>query len=137
MPSHHPHYSQLANLELHRFIGVEVHDASDGKAHLSFLVRDSMLTPGASLHAGYIYTVCDFAAYVALMGQLSADEGAVTHDLHVSVMRSAKPGERVDVRATTVRRGRTIAFLDVQAVCGDRLVASARVTKSMVPITTG
>ncbi len=137
MTPHHPHFAQLFDLELHRFIGVEFHDASDGRAHLSFLVRDSMLTPGSSLHAGYLYTVCDFAAYVALMGQLAADEGAVTHDLHVSLMRAARPGERVDVCADVVRRGRTIAFLDVQAFCGDRLIASARATKSLVPITSG
>lgn len=130
----HPHFAQLADLELHRFIGVEYHDASEGKAHVSFTVRESMLTPGSSLHAGYLYTVCDLAAYVALMTELKSGEGAVTHDLHVSVMRAAQPGERVDIRAEVVRRGRSIAFVDARAFAGDRLLASAHATKSLVPI---
>lgn len=130
----HPHFARLADLELHRFIGVEIQEAGVGKAHLSFMVRDSMLTPGASLHAGYLYTVCDFASYVALMSELADNEGAVTHDLHVSLMRSAGVGERVDVHAEVVRSGRSIAFLDVRAFVGERMIASARATKSLVPI---
>ena len=134
MQPDHPHFAALAALELHRFIGVEFNTASNGKAHLSFIVRANMVTPGGSLHAGYLYTVCDLAAYVALMTLLAADEGAVTHDLHVSVMRPAQVDERVDIRAEVVRRGRTIAFVDVRAFAGERLLASARATKSLVPI---
>jgi uncharacterized protein (TIGR00369 family) len=128
----HPHFAALAAFELHRFMGIEFHLAHDGRCHLSFAVTQKMLTPAPALHAGFYYTACDLAAYAALLSELKHTEGAVTHDLHVSVMRSAGPGERVDVHAEVVKLGRTLAFLDARAICGDKLVATARVTKSLL-----
>ncbi|MDZ4760917.1 MAG: PaaI family thioesterase [Alphaproteobacteria bacterium] len=134
MTPNHPHFPPLMAFALHRFIGVDCVDAREGAARFTFVVTDAMLTPSGGLHAGFIYTVCDLAAYAALMTTLSDTEGAVTHDLHVSVMRTARSGERVDVDAGIVRRGRTLCFLDARATCGERLLATARITKSLVSI---
>jgi len=115
----HPHFAGLSAFPLHR-------------SHLAFEVGPDMLTPAPALHAGYLYAASDLASYVALLSLLTHDESAVTHDLHVSVMSSARAGDRVDIRAEVVRRGRTLAFMDVRASCGDRLLSTARVTKSMM-----
>jgi uncharacterized protein (TIGR00369 family) len=128
----HPHLAALREHALHRMMGVQFRTAQGGKAHLSFVVAPEMIVPAGALHAGYVYTARDLASYAALMSELDHDVGAVTHDLHVSVMRTAGAGEMVDVHAEIVRRGRTLAFLDARAVCGDRLLATARVTKSLI-----
>jgi len=128
----HPHFAGLSAFPLHRQMGLEYRSAADGRSHLAFEVGPDMLTPAPALHAGYLYAASDLASYVALLSLLTHDESAVTHDLHVSVMSSARAGDRVDIRAEVVRRGRTLAFMDVRASCGDRLLSTARVTKSMM-----
>jgi uncharacterized protein (TIGR00369 family) len=128
----HPHFAALAAFPLHRDIGVEFLKAADGRSQLAFTVTEAMLTPAPALHAGYLYAVSDLAAYVALLSLLDPQESAVTHDIHVSVMRSAQQGERVEVCAEVVRRGRTLAFIDARCEADGRLLSTARVTKSMM-----
>lgn len=129
----HPHLTALGNHELHRFMGAELRLAAGGKSQISFPVTERMLVPAGALHAGLLYTACDLAAYAALLSELPDNEGAVTHDIHISVMRSASAGDVIDVTAEVVKRGRTLAFIDARAMSGDKIMASARVTKSLVP----
>jgi uncharacterized protein (TIGR00369 family) len=131
MITDHPHLAALMQFGLHRDMGVKFHMAHEGRAHISFVVTPAMLTMAPALHAGYLYTACDLASYAALTSLLRPDEGAVTHDLHVSVMRSAMGGETVDIHAQVVKHGRTLAFLDARAMTGERLLATARITKSL------
>lgn len=128
----HPHFAGLSAFPLHRQMGIVYHLAEGGRSHLSFTVAPEMLTPAPALHAGYLYSASDWASYVALLSLLGHDESAVTHDMHVSVMSSAQAGATVDVRAEVVRKGLTLAFIDVRASNGDRLLSTARVTKSML-----
>jgi uncharacterized protein (TIGR00369 family) len=131
MITDHPHLAALMQFGLHRDMGMQFHLAHEGRSHVSFTVTPAMLTMAPALHAGYLYTACDLASYAALTSLLRHDEAAVTHDLHVSVMRSAIGGERVDIHAEVVKRGRTLAFLDARAMSGERLLATARITKSL------
>lgn len=131
MISDHPHLPALLAFGLHRDMGVEMRRAHDGRAHLSFPVTPAMLTPAPALHAGYLYAACDLCSYAALLSLLDHGEAAVTHDMHVSVMRSGGPGDTVDIHAEVVKRGRTLAFIDARAMAGDRLLATARITKSL------
>jgi uncharacterized protein (TIGR00369 family) len=128
----HPHFAGLSAFPLHRQMGIEYHAAEDGRSHISFRVLPEMLTPAPALHAGYLYTGCDLCSYIALMSLLAPEEAAVTHDIHVSVISSAQADDRVDIRAEVLRRGRSLAFMDVRAMAGNRLLATARVTKSFL-----
>ncbi|WP_043764982.1 PaaI family thioesterase [Algiphilus aromaticivorans] len=119
-------------LQLHRDLGVTGIEAADGAATLCFTVNPYAVNPAGALHGGVLYTLCDVAAYSALLSQLPMDREAVTHDLHVSVMRAASEGEKVAIEAHVRRLGRSIAFIDVEARAGERLLATARVTKSLV-----
>ena len=122
----------VRQLPLHRDLGVTGIEAADGAAELRFTVGAYAVNPAGALHGGVLYTLCDVAAYCALLSQLSDDREAVTHDLHVSVLRSAAAGAEVAVRASIRRLGRTLAFVDVEAFAGERLLATARVTKSLL-----
>ncbi len=131
MITDHPHLAALMQFGLHRDMGINFHLAHDGRSHLSFTVTPAMLTLAPALHAGYLYTACDLASYAALTSLLRHDEAGMTHDLHVSVMRSAGANDLIDIHAQVVKHGRTLAFIDARAQAGDRLLATARVTKSL------
>ena len=74
----------------------------------------------------------DVCAYAGLLSLLSDNEEAVTHDLHVSVLRPAMLGDEVVFRSEVVKRGRQLCFLNVTATVDDKIIATARVTKSII-----
>jgi acyl-coenzyme A thioesterase PaaI-like protein len=70
---------------------------------------------------------------VGLLSRLPADQHAVTHDIHVSVLRSAALGDLVEFDSRIVQLGRRLCFSEVVVQAGGRTIATARVTKSLVP----
>jgi uncharacterized protein (TIGR00369 family) len=116
---------------LHQHLGLRLLEAQDGRSALELPVSSAVANPMNVLHGGILYTVCDVAAYAALVTLLRDDQGAVTHDLHVSCMRPAPFGSLVRVEGQVVKLGRSLAFLDAKATLGDTLIATARVTKSI------
>lgn len=123
---------QVQAQPLHRVLGIGAITATDGRASFDLTVGTHSANPRGALHGGVIYALCDVAAYAALLSLLADDEDAVTHDLHVSLLRPAQTGECVQFSAQVLRRGRSLAFIDAQALRGDTLLASARVTKSIL-----
>jgi uncharacterized protein (TIGR00369 family) len=122
----------VLGIPLHRFLGMELRDATDPAAGIWFPVAAPTLNPGGLLHAGVIYTLMDVACFLALIGSLGDDEHAVTHDLTVSLLRPVSPDKRVDIAGSVLRRGRAVAFLRAEATVDGQLVAAAQVTKSVV-----
>ena len=82
-------------------------------------------------HGGALYALLDAVCMLALLPALPAGQHAVTHDLHVSMMRTVRPGARCDLEGQVVRIGRTLAFIEGVARVDGQVVASARVTKSL------
>ncbi|ERJ20473.1 Putative esterase protein [Salinisphaera shabanensis E1L3A] len=117
---------------LHQHLGIETIESESGKARLSIVVGDNVINPAGVFHGGVLYLLCDVCAYAGLLSQLGAHTEAVTHDIHVSVMRGARAGEVVVFESNPVRVGRRIAFIDVSARVDERLIASARVTKTLL-----
>jgi len=74
----------------------------------------------------------DVCAMVGLMSRLPANQHAVTHDIHVSVMRSAAIGELVTFDSRIMQLGRRLCFCEVVVRGGNSTLATARVTKSLV-----
>jgi uncharacterized protein (TIGR00369 family) len=117
---------------LHQFLGMRVvsHDATSSRIELP--AGPQALNGAGMLHGGVLYAIGDAAAYTALLGQMNDDEEAVTHDLHVSVMKPVPPGSTVRFEGLVERRGKTLAFLSVRVSVDGALVATARVTKSII-----
>lgn len=120
---HHP---------LHQSLGVRDIQAEDGCGRLEFTADGLTINPAGMLHGGVIYTLADVCAYAGLLSKLAPDQEAVTHDLHVSVLRPVPSGQTVTVQSEIRRLGRAICFLDVSVESGGKLVATARVTKSII-----
>ncbi len=122
----------LINHPLHRLLGLEACRSHDGEGHLAITVSAINSSPAGGLHGGVVYLLSDVCAMVGLMSRLPADQHAVTHDIQVSVMRSAGPGDRVSFDSRITHLGRRLCFCEVVVQSGGKTLASARVTKSLV-----
>lgn len=131
-PSRQQRIETVLNLPLHRHLGVTSIESSEGQAELQFEVGENTLNPAGALHGGALYMLCDVCAYAGLLSVLEDNEEAVTHDIHVSVMRSAGAGDNVVIRSTLLKRGRSLCFVDISASVGGKVIATARVTKSVI-----
>lgn len=124
--------ARIYELPLHQFLGVrDLSFPEKGRSSLWVDVNISTQNLFGVVHGGVYYTLCDLAAYAAAMSFVPDDSYMVTHDLHVSVIRPVSEGA-IEFRGTVERVGRTVAFLSAEAWSGDKLVANARVTKSVL-----
>ncbi len=117
---------------LHRAMGVETIEASAGRSRIELAIGANAVNMAGVLHGGVVYTVCDMACYAALLTLLPEGDYAVTHDIHVSLLRAARLGDRIVFSGRVIKRGRGIAFMEAEAHCGDQLLARATVTKSIL-----
>ena len=123
----------VLDIPLHRFVGLELLDAADPTAGIWFPVGPNAQNQVRLLHGGVVTALLDVAGYLALMPHLTDDEHAVTHDQSVSLLRPVSADRRVELRGTVLRRGRAVAFLRADATVEGTLVATAQVTKTVVP----
>ncbi|MEQ3694435.1 MAG: PaaI family thioesterase [Thalassolituus sp.] len=117
---------------LHQFLGVMDIVSYEGCGELTITVTDNLVNPAGLFHGGVVYVLSDVCAYAGLLSLLKDTEEAVTHDLHISVMRSAKLGDKVVFKSEVVKQGRQLCFLNVTATVNDKTIATARVTKSII-----
>ena len=122
---------RLLAVPFNRHLGLVFDGREDGVAH-GHLVAAPELVAFSVLHGGVLSAAFDAMGLLAVAPDLAEDQHAATHDLHVSVMRSTPPGATVHLSARVVRRGRTLAFIDTQAKIDGKVVATARITKSIV-----
>lgn len=122
----------VRTLSLHEQLGMTEINSHDGCGDLRFTVTQNQINPAGMLHGGVLYTLCDVCAYAGLLSVLDDAFEAVTHDLHVSVIGVLRAGDSGRIRSRVVRLGKRLAFIDAEVVSGDRIIATARVTKSLV-----
>lgn len=123
----------LIDQPLHRLLGLHEVESREGAGHLAIVVTALCSSPAGGLHGGVVYLLSDVCAMVGLLSRLPADQHAVTHDIHVSVMRSAAMGDRVTFDSRITQLGRRLCFCEVVVQSGEKTLATARVTKSLIP----
>jgi len=122
----------ILDLPLHQHIGVQQILSESGNGILTAVVNHNALNPAGLYHGGMMYMLCDVCAYSGLLSSLNYDEDAVTHDIHVSVMRPAQLHDVVAYQSVIIKRGKQLCFIDVKASVGEKLIATARITKSII-----
>ena len=122
----------VLDIPLNQYLGIVYDGTIDGKTHSHFLSTPELASFGGQLHGGVLSTLFEVAGFLALVPLLEASQHAVTHDLHVSLMRPVPTGARCNLSAHVARLGKTLAFIEVSASVNDKLVASARITKSII-----
>ena len=127
-----PRLQNVLSHPLHQFLGVADIHSADGQGEIRITVTDELVNPAGVFHGGVVYVLSDVCAYAGLLSLLNDNEEAVTHDLHVSILRPAKHGDEVVFRSEVVKRGRQLCFIDVTASVNDKIIATIRVTKSVI-----
>ncbi|MES2715221.1 MAG: PaaI family thioesterase [Pseudomonadota bacterium] len=122
----------LIDHPLHQQLGMHEVRSQDGAGHLAIVVNAHSCSPAGGLHGGVVYLLSDVCAMVGLLSRLPAGAHAVTHDIQVSVMRSAALGAHVCFDSHIVQLGRRLCFCEVVVRSGDRTLATAKVTKSLL-----
>ncbi|MFT4977109.1 MAG: hypothetical protein ACI8S6_003014 [Myxococcota bacterium] len=119
---------------LHRQFGLQIISAAEGRCEATCTIGPPHLNFGGVVHGGVMYLLLDVCAYCAAVTLLPEGHNATTHDIHVSMMRPTPPGADLRLSATVRKAGRSLYFIDAEATIDGVLVASARVTKSLVLI---
>jgi acyl-coenzyme A thioesterase PaaI-like protein len=117
---------------LHRHVGLELLDPQQPHLGCRFTAGSHLDGRAGSLNGGVLSMTLDATAFLALEPLLDDDEDAISHDLHISMLRSVRTGDVVELRGTVVQRGRRVAFVNSEATVNGRIVATARITKSIV-----
>lgn len=115
-------------------LGARPLDAADPTAGLVLPVTGLAINPGGTLHAGALGAIMELAGFLALLPELDAGEHAVTHHIATQILSPGREGEDVVVTAALERRTRRLGFVSATAAVGDRLVARAQITKSVIEI---
>ncbi len=120
------------DVPLQQFLGVSAVDDRDPAAGIKLAQSGNVLNGVDALHGGAIATVLEVAAYLALLPQLADDEEAVTHMVSISYLARPEAGVQLKATGEVLRRGRRLAFVTAALSAGNRLLATASVTKSIV-----
>ncbi|MFC7405766.1 PaaI family thioesterase [Georgenia alba] len=109
----------LTSPAYHRWLGLELVDASDGTVTIGMTCRPDLTADvaGSYVHGGILATLLDVAGDFALVSQLGV--GLPTIDLRVDYLRPARPGDTLLATGTVVRRGRSLGVADSKVVNGD------------------
>jgi uncharacterized protein (TIGR00369 family) len=125
---------QALDVPLQHELGATLTIPGDVNGGVSFAVAGIAVTPAGSLHAGALSGIMELAAYLAVLPTLAETEHAVTHAYAAQFLAPAYAGEIVEVTGTLLKRGRTTGFCHVRAHVGDREIAQAQITKSVISL---
>lgn len=117
---------------LNKILGVTRMSSHEGRGEILAVVNKVTVNPSGFYHAGAIYVLCDVCAMVGLSSLLEEEKEAVTHDLHVSVLRPSRENDEVAFRSRVTKLGKRLAFMEVEATVKEEVIATARVTKSIL-----
>ncbi len=120
------------DIPLINLIGARPLDPGDPRAGLSLTVTKATLNAAGVLDGGVLGTVLDLAAYLSVIPTIGPGQQAVTHAMASSYLASTGVGEVLVARGQLLRRTRKLAFASSSVVVGERLIATASVTKSIV-----
>ena len=110
-------------------VGLQVVELDDGRAVLSMPFREELVTIGRTVHGGALATLLDTTAMAAAWCGAAEPERLQGSTISLSVSYLA-PAHAADVVAEgrVLRRGRSIAHVDVTATADGSPVASALVS---------
>ena len=121
-------------IPFHQFMGVTSVESHSGTGAFSVEVTENIMNPTGKFHGGALYSLCDVCAYAGLASLMDDQTEAVTSDIHVSVMRAATVGDVVHFKSEILKLGKRLCFIDVEVTSKGKLIAAAKVTKSMLSL---
>lgn len=126
--------NQTMDLPFHRFLGIKIIKNGPGFAWIELSPTEKTINTAGVIHGGIVYALLDLAAYIAILPLLHDNQNGVTHDIHVSVLRPAPVDSPLLFQAEIRKIGKRIVFCDSEAKYDDHLMATGRLTKSIIEI---
>ena len=106
----------------YRLLGMHASSERAGEARVVLPFRDELVQQYGGVHGGALLAIADSAINVALATTFEADEVTATIDIAMSFLAPA--GQRdLEARASIVRRGRRITFVECTIFAADEAVA--------------
>jgi len=101
----------------------KVISGGSGSCSLSMTVEKAHMNRGETMHGGFSAHLVDTVTTLALMTNEGGLPG-VSVDLNMSYLKAAKVGEEIFIDAKTLKKGRTLAFLEceIKNARGDLIV---------------
>lgn len=114
----------LPNSENDRFsqgLGVELIEATPGRAVCELAIRQGHLNAAGVAHGGVVFALADAAGASALN---AGDSTQLTINSSINIIRPTPAGSRLRAVATVLHSGKTISTCQVEVRNGDKLVAT-------------
>ncbi|MDZ7826076.1 MAG: PaaI family thioesterase [Gammaproteobacteria bacterium] len=105
-------------------IGLEMEQREAGSSTCALTVEEKLLNPHRVVHGGVLYSMADTGMGAALYPLLSEGELCATIEIKINYFAPVQEG-RVVCETKLVNKGRTVANLESEVRCGDRVVARA------------
>lgn len=102
---------------------INILSSGDGQLTAELLVQQEDVNRRGTLHGGLTTTIVDIMSSLAFLSSRPVDENAfpgVSVDLNVSFLSPVALGETIVVTATTLRQGKSLAFLSVDILNKDK-----------------
>lgn len=125
----------MVDQRIQRSLGLELVALTDGRAHCRMPVDADKDGGGGYLHGGFVSMGVEATAFFSAIGVARRGQWPATVDLHVALLRSARIGSVVELRASLVSSTRTLAVIRVdvfeaRADGSEVAIAAATVTKA-------
>lgn len=111
--------------------GASLKSFEKGKAEVELFTKEYHLQHLGFIHGGVISTLMDNTGWYAAMSNLEEDQTAVTMEIKINYLKPAK-GEYLIAKAEVKRQGRTTAFVTIELMCEEKLVAYATGTYAVL-----
>ncbi|MCB9663998.1 MAG: PaaI family thioesterase [Alphaproteobacteria bacterium] len=139
-PAHLAHCNEhMLGLSMSRAAELSLVEQGPGRAVTRARVTPAVTGGHGGLDGTALYALLDYTAFLAVVTALDDAESAATHGASFTLTDAAPAGAELELTATLERRGRHVAFLSVRAAWvadgGERTIAFASVTKSVMPMT--
>ena len=95
----------------------------DGTHNFALVAEERHCNSHGIVHGGLMMTMIDLA--LVATAKAVPEDRFVTVSLNSEFVSSGRKGDLIEARGELVRRGRSLAFVRGQVVCGDRVLLSA------------
>lgn len=116
-------------------IGAELTDYSEGHASVELHTKEYHKQHLGFIHGGVISTLMDNTGWYAAMSTLAKGQTSVTVEIKINYLKPAS-GKKLICNAEVKRRGRSIAFVTIEMLDEDKLVAYATGSYAIIEDTT-
>lgn len=90
-----------------------IEDISEGGACARYLIQADHLRPGGTVSGPSMFTIADFAMYIAVLGQVGLVALAVTANMNIQFLRKPSAGQDLIAECRILKTGRQLVMAEV------------------------